>query len=222
MVATIPYAINGTRNSASVWLVDGADNIDRGSNLTLLTTPSIDAIEEFKVERSNYGADLGRAAGGQISVLTKSGTNDFHGDLYEFVRNSDFAANNFYNNATSLNLGANGKAQVAPLHYNNFGWTLGGPIVIPHFYDSRKLSKHQTFFFASEEFRRVITYANGTATVPTTGEINGVFPTPDCVQYSGSTCAATSTTISNIDPVAKAYIADLFSRALPFRPRPTH
>ena len=216
VTATIPFAINGTRNSSSAWTVDGADNIDRGSNLTLLTTPSVDAIDEFKVMRSGYGADLGRAGGGQISVITKSGTNQFHGDLYEFVRNSDFAANNFYNNATSQNLGADGKAQVAPLHYNNFGWTLGGPLVIPGLYDPRKMDKHQTYFFVSEEFRRVITYANGTATVPTAAELNGVFPTPVCVQYSGSTCAQTATSIANIDPVAKAYIKDIYSRvALP-------
>jgi hypothetical protein len=213
VVATIPFSINGARNSASSWLVDGADNVDRGSNLTLLTTPSIDAIEEFKVLRSNYGADLGRAGGGIISVITKSGTNQFHGDLYEFVRNSDFAANNFYNNATSLNVGPDGKAQVAPLHYNNFGWTLGGPVLIPGLYDPRKMDKHQTYFFVSEEFRRVITYASGTATVPTSSEITGVFPTPVCVQFTGSTCAQTATTITNIDPVAKEYIADIFSRA---------
>ena len=214
--ATIPFAINGARNSGSAWLVDGADNVDRGSNLTLLTTPSIDAIEEFKVERSGYGADLGRAGGGQISVVTKSGTNQFHGDLYEFVRNNDFAANNFYNNATSQNLGANGKSQVAPLHYNDFGWTLGGPIVIPKVYDSRKRDKHQTYFFFSEEFRRVITYTSGTATVPTESMINGVFPTPVCVQATGSTCNQTATTIANIDPVAREYIKDIYSRvALP-------
>jgi carboxypeptidase family protein/TonB-dependent receptor-like protein len=212
VVATIPFSINGARNSASSWLVDGADNIDRGSNLTLLTTPSIDAIEEFKVLRSNYGADLGRAGGGIISVITKSGTNQFHGDLYEFVRNNDFAANNFYNNATSQNLGTDGKAQVAPLHYNNFGWTLGGPVLIPGLYDPRKMDKHQTYFFVSEEFRRVITYASGTAIVPTSSELTGVFPTPVCVQFAGSACAQTATTISNIDPVAKEYIADIFSR----------
>jgi outer membrane receptor protein involved in Fe transport len=211
--ATIPYAINGARNSGSAWLVDGADNIDRGSNLTLLTTPSIDAIEEFKVERSGYGADLGRAGGGQISVITKSGTNQIHGDAYEFVRNNDFAANNFLNNAQSLNLGGNGTAQVPALHYNNFGWTLGGPIVIPKIYDSRKLDRHQTYFFFSEEFRRVITYSNGTAVVPTPAELNGTFPTPVCVQYTGSTCNQTATQINNIDPVAKEYIKDIFSTA---------
>jgi hypothetical protein len=211
-VSTIPFAINGARNSGSAWMVDGADNIDRGSNLTLLTTPSIDAIDEFKVARSGYGADMGRAGGGQISVITKSGTNQFHGDAYEFVRNNDFAANNFYNNATSLNLGADGKSHVAPLHYNNFGWTLGGPIVIPKLYDARKVSKHQTYFFFSEEFRRVITYTSGTAVVPSTSMINGVFPTPVCVQSTGGTCNQTATTIANIDPVAKEYIKDIFSR----------
>jgi outer membrane receptor protein involved in Fe transport len=212
VTAVVPFAIGGARNSASAWQVDGADNIDRGSNLTLLTTPSIDAIEEFKVQRDTYGADLGRAGGGQISVITRSGTNQFHGDLFEFVRNNDFAANNFYANATSQNLGANGKAQVPPLHYNDFGWTLGGPIVIPKIYDSRKMDKHQTYFFFSEEFRRVITYATGTAVVPTAAELNGIFPTPVCVQYSGSTCAQTATQIANIDPVAKQYIKDIYSR----------
>lgn len=207
--ATIPFSINGQRNSGSAWLVDGADNIDRGSNLTLLNTPSIDAIDEFKVLRSNYSAEIGRAAGGQISVITKSGTNAFHGDLFEFVRNSDFAANNFYNNATSLNLGANGKAQVAPLHYNNFGWTLGGPIFIPGVYNK---NKDKTFFFFSQEFRRVITYNSGTAVLPTSGMLNGAFPTPVCVSYTGSTCNQTATQINNIDPVAREYIRDIFSK----------
>lgn len=207
--AAIPFSINGARNSSNAWLVDGADNVDRGSNLTLLNTPSIDAIEEFKVLRSGYSAEAGRAGGAQISVVTKSGTSAFHGDLYEFVRNSDFAANNFYNNATALNVGPDGKAQVAPLHYNNFGWTLGGPIYIPGHYNK---DKNKTFFFFSQEFRRVITYASGTAVLPTTGELNGTFPTPVCVSYTGNTCNQTSTQINNIDPVAREYIKDIFSR----------
>src|SRR5579864_6148444 len=93
--ATIPYAINGARSAASSWTVDGADNVDRGSNLSLLNTPSVDAIAEFKVQRSGYSAEFGRAGGGMISVITKSGTSEFHGDLFEFARNNYFAANNF-------------------------------------------------------------------------------------------------------------------------------
>ena len=209
--STIPFSINGARNSESSWLVDGADNVDRGSNATLLTTPSIDAISEFKVERSGYSAEMGRAAGGQIQVVTKSGTSTFHGDAYEFVRNSAFAANNFYNNATRVNVGPDGKAQVAPLHYNNFGWTLGGPIYIPHHYNT---DKNKTFFFVSEEFRRVITYANGTATLPTQAELGGTFPGAVCTSFTGSTCNSTSATIpqSLINPVAKQYIQDIFSK----------
>ncbi len=207
--ATIPFSINGTRNSMSAYLVDGADIVDRGSNQTLVNTPSIDSIAEFKVQRTGYSADLGRAAGGQVTVVTKSGANEFHGDAFEFVRNSDFAANNFYTNATTTaaNL-VNGKAPVAALHYNNFGETLGGPVWIPKVYNG----KNKTFFFFSQEFRRVITYSSGTAVLPTAAELNGTFPHQVCIQYSGTACAATSNQISNIDPVAQQYIKDIFSR----------
>ncbi len=209
---TIPFSINGSRNSQSAWLIDGADNMDRGSNATLLNTPSIDSIAEFKVTRSAYSAESGRAGAGQISVATKSGTNQIHGDVFEFVRNSDFAANNFYNNATSVNLGADGKAQVPGLHYNNFGETLGGPIFIPKIYNG----KNKTYFFFSQEFRRFITYSSATAVVPTTAEINGIFPNPICVQYTGSVCSQTATSIPNINPVAKEYVKDIFGKlALP-------
>src|SRR5580700_3509726 len=179
--ATIPFAINGARNSMNAWLVDGADNVDRGSNQTLLNTPSIDAIAEFTVQRSGFSAESGRAGGAMIQVVTKSGTSQLHGDLYEFVRSNDFAANNFYNNATLQNLGANGKAEVPPLHYNDFGWTLGGPLFIPKVYNK---DKNKTFFFFSEEFRRVVQYAGGTATLPETGWLGGNFATPVCTSYA--------------------------------------
>jgi hypothetical protein len=101
--ATLPYSVNGNRNSANNWTVDGADNVDRGSNLTLMTFPSVDAIAEFKVERSLYTADTGRAGGAQISVVTKSGTSQFHGGLYEFFRN-DALAPTTSNNANKVNV----------------------------------------------------------------------------------------------------------------------
>jgi hypothetical protein len=211
--ATIPFSINGTRNSGSGWTIDGADNVDRGSNLSLINTPSIDSIAEFKVQRGTYSAESGRAGGGQISVITKSGTNEFHGDIFEFVRNSAFSANNFYSNANRLNLGPDGKSQVAPLHYNNFGGTLGGPIWIPKIYNG----KNKTFFFFSEEFRRVITYASGTATLPTSAEINGTFTRPVCGSYTGDACNQTTLQITRINPVAQAYIRDIYSK-LPLSP----
>ncbi|HEY1338258.1 MAG TPA: carboxypeptidase-like regulatory domain-containing protein, partial [Bryobacteraceae bacterium] len=90
---TIPFSINGQRNSANNWTVDGADNVDRGANLTLLNYPSVDAISEFKVQRSLYTADSGRAGGAQIQVVTRSGGSQFHGDAYEFFRNDAIVAN---------------------------------------------------------------------------------------------------------------------------------
>src|SRR5262249_4640428 len=81
----VGLAVNGARQSQNNWTVDGADNVDRGSNITIQQYPSLDAIEEIKIVRSPYSAEFGRAGGGQVSVITKSGTNDLHGSVYEFV-----------------------------------------------------------------------------------------------------------------------------------------
>ncbi len=207
--ATVPYSVNGNRTSANNWTVDGADNVDRGSNLTLLTFPSIDSIAEFKVQRSMYSADTGRAGGGQISVVTKSGTSQFHGDLYEFNRNDYLSANNWINNANRVNV-VNGVAKVPPLRWNDFGGTLGGPVPM-HKRGSGKAA--ETFFFFSEEARRIITYTTFQPTIPTTGMIGGTFPTPVCLT-NNSPCTTTSTTIapSLINPIAAQYIKDIFSK----------
>jgi hypothetical protein len=198
---TMPFSINGQRNSANNWTVDGADNVDRGSNLTLLNYPSVDAIAEFKVLRSLYTADSGRAGGAQINVVTKSGASQYHGDAYEFIRNDAFAANNTYNNMKLVNLGPDGKARVSPLRYNNFGYTFGGPI-----------RKNKTFFFFSQEFRRVIQYPTLTSTVPSNLEKQGAFSVPVCTAYTGTTCSASATQITSINPIAQQYIKDIFSK----------
>ena len=205
---TVNFAVNGTRASSNNWNVDGADNVDRGSNLTVLNYPSVDSIAEFRVLRGQYSAEFGRGSGGQVNVITKSGTSSLHGSAYEFVRNDAFAANNTFNNANSVNLGRDGKANVPPLRYNNFGYTIGGPIYIPKIYEQR----NKTFFFFSEEFRRVITYGTSIATLPTANEKKGIFTQPVCIQSSGNTCTQTATQINNINPVAQAYITDIFSK----------
>ena len=206
--ATVPFSVNGNRNSANNWTVDGADNVDRGSNLTLMTFPSVDSIAEFKVERSLYTADTGRAGGAQINVVSKSGTSEFHGVLYEFVRNNAFAANNWINNAQSIKI--NGAVQVPPLRWNNFGGTIGGPVPIGH-KDNRK-----TFFFFSEEARRILTYSTFTPTLPTQGMIQGTFSQPVCVSYSiaAGKCETTGTQIpsTSINPIAAAYIKDIYGK----------
>ncbi|MEW6128196.1 MAG: carboxypeptidase regulatory-like domain-containing protein [Acidobacteriota bacterium] len=225
----LQISINGARSSQNSWTVDGADNVDRGSNLTLLNYPSVDAIAEFKVHRNHYTAEFGRNAAGAVNVVTKSGGKEFHGNFYEFFRNDKLNANTYFNNLTGrFTSNPNAKApdvivavgdprdgkERTPrprLRYNNFGYTIGGPVFIPGLYD-RDQSK--TFFFFSQEFRRVINYANFNATVPSAAERQGVFSQPICIatNAAGTTCTQSATSIGNINPAAQAYITDIYSK----------
>jgi len=108
---------------------------------------SIDAISEFRVVRGAYDAESGRSAGAQVNVITRSGTADIHGGLYEFFRNNYLNANSFFNKAGST------LVQRPVLRYNDFGGTVGGPVYIPKLYPQR----NKTFFFVSEEARRIVT-----------------------------------------------------------------
>jgi hypothetical protein len=185
------FSIDGNRPTANNWTIDGADNVDRGANLTLLASPSVDAISEFVTLRGTYEAEYGRSGGGQINVITRSGSDGFHGGAYEFFRNNILNANNYFNNLTGVK---------KPIQrYNDFGFTVGGPVIIPHFYNG----KGKTYFFYSQEFRRDVQYAPGQiAYVPTTAELAGnfsnVYLTNTSGTYTGTTgavgaCAGFST-----------------------------
>lgn len=194
----INFSINGGRPTQNEWSLDGADNVDRGANLTLLAYPSVDSIQEFSVQRGQYDAEYGRSSAGEINVISKAGGNQFHGDLYEFFRNDDLAANNFLLN----------RAGVArpPLRYNDFGGTVGGPVFIPSHYNTER---NKTFFFFSEEARRVITYTGFDAFVPTAAQRSGTFSTPVCLN---ATCSSTGTQVTTIDPAAQAYLTDIIDK----------
>lgn len=138
-LATVAYSVNGGRTEYNNWEIDGGNNMDDGSNLTLFTYPSLDAIAEVRVLSSNYGAQYGRNSSGTVEVETKSGTKAFHGDVYEFVRNDAFNARNYF----SPNVPAYKK--------NDFGYTIGGPVTIPGLYNQ---DRTKTFFFFSQEWRR--------------------------------------------------------------------
>ncbi len=184
-------SINGARTGANNWTVDGADINDSGSNGTLLNTPSIDAIQEFTLERSNYDASFGRSGGGQVVVATKSGTNQFHGSVYEFNRNNDYNANTFTDRA-SIAAGSPYSAFPTPVeHYNDFGFTIGGPLFIPKVYHP---DKNKTYFFWSEEWRKANTPDPQTFTVPTAAELAGTFSSPIPVLPTGETAATCLTT----------------------------
>ena len=130
---TFPLAVtvsaNGTRQNEMSFLFDGGNNMDSFSYINA-PFPFPDAVQEFSVQTSNYGAEYGMSAGGVISVTTKSGTNQFHGDAFEFVRNGEINARNYFASA------------VDPLKRNQYGGTIGGPVVLPH-YNGRD----KTFFF---------------------------------------------------------------------------
>ncbi len=160
---TVAFSVNGGRTEYNNFELDGGDMMDNGSNTTLNVYPSIDAIAEFKVLTSNYGAQYGKNGSGTIEVETKSGTNQFHGDLYEFVRNNDF-------NATQFPL-----TSVPAYKKNDFGFTIGGPVYIPGHYNA---NKQKTFFFWSEEWRRDLIPASGffsQTIVPTMADRTGNF-----------------------------------------------
>jgi carboxypeptidase family protein len=114
-------SVSGGSTTSNLWLVDGADNVDHGSNRTILVYPSVDAIEEFKIQRNNYGAEFGQAGGAQVNLVTRGGTNTFHGSGYYYVRRDSLNSNNYF-------LEKAGQSK-APLKFDDFGATLGGPII---------------------------------------------------------------------------------------------
>jgi hypothetical protein len=148
--ANTAISFNGNREEYNNWMVDGGVNADETSNTTTNTFPTIDSIAEFRISTANYSADLGRHAGADIQVVTKSGTKQFHGTLYDYVRNDHFDANDFFANREIAPPGGN--APKTPLIWNNFGFTLGGPIYIPRHYNT---DKSKTYFFWDEEWRRI-------------------------------------------------------------------
>jgi hypothetical protein len=165
---SVSFSMNGGRVEYNNWELDGGDNMDNGSNGTLNVYPSIDAIQEFKVLTSNYGAQYGRNGSGTVEVETKSGTNRFHGDVYEFVRNDMFNAQNFFNHTV---WGGDGKTP--EYKKNDYGYTLGGPVYIPKVFNR---DKNKTFFFWSEEWRKdVVPGQTFHVPVPSLAERKGDF-----------------------------------------------
>jgi Carboxypeptidase regulatory-like domain/TonB-dependent Receptor Plug Domain len=205
---TSSVAVNGVRDTANNWTVDGADINDSGSNATLLNVPSVDAIQEFTLQRSTYDAGFGRSAGGQVLVATKSGTSAFHGDAYEFDRNNIFNANSYFNkNVTPI-------IPRAIQRYNNYGFTIGGPVYIPKVYNT---AKDKMFFFWSEEWRKVSAPTTSSVTAPTSAELNGTFAgqitnAPNgCVAYNASTNTSTLNS-SCYSQNAKIYLTNLYDK----------
>lgn len=191
------FGINGGRLQSNEILIDGVPS-EVGFFNQITTLPSVEDTQEFKVESSNLPATYGRYAGGVVNVTTKFGTNQFHGTVFEFLRNSWFDANDWFNKKA-------GKARL-PFKMNQFGVAVGGPIIRDH-----------TYFFADYQGTRRIKGSPFTATVPTQAQRNGDFSglayitDPFSTHLVGTTqtrdqFAGNVIPTNRIDPVAKAIL----------------
>ncbi len=147
VAANFTLSVNGLRQSHNIWLIDGGEADDRGGAGGMDIMPSQDAMAQFEVLASNYPPEYGISSGATISLGIKSGGQKFHGGAWEFNRNTDYNANNYFNKTTT---------PITPrtkLNYNIFGFNIGGPVVIPHVYNT---DRQKTFFFVNEEWRRLI------------------------------------------------------------------
>ena len=141
------YSVNGTRFQDNNLLVDGINNLENHNGLGIMIFPPLDAIEEFRVEASVSDAQYGRGGGGTVNLTYKSGTKNYHGDVFEFVRNAAFDAKNFFDS---------GSAAIPPFKQNQFGGVLGGP-VNPR---SKNPSTFFLFDFEGQRIRQAQTYVS--------------------------------------------------------------
>jgi hypothetical protein len=190
--------VHGNRSLQNNFLLDGVDNNTISTNVQELSTqvsrPSIDAIEEFKVVTSPYSAEYGRSPGAAISVTTKSGTNAFHGAVYDYYRDERFDSNSYFNEDFRTERG------LAPLpkfanDQNQFGANLGGPIV-----------KDKAFFFADYEGTRITRGVTRITNIPTNANRQGIFTSTIRDPLTGQPFPGNVIPQNRIDPVARAIL----------------
>src|SRR5712664_1573795 len=164
-------SVNGNRPDSNALSVDGGFNMDSGSNSSQVNNVGIDFIREVAIKSSNFSAEYGRNSGASVNVVTRSGSNSYHGAVFEYLRNEKLDARN----------PAPG-ARKTPLRFNDFGWDFGGPIM-----------RGKLFFFAGEEWKRIrLTATPQQRTIPTAAELTGDFsallllPTPVQLHEPGS------------------------------------
>jgi hypothetical protein len=211
--ATVPTgkaSVAGGRDNSVTYLLNGGNNTSVSYGIPVVD-PNPDMVEEFRVLENNYTAEYGRSGGGVVTVVTKSGTNQLHGSVYDYLRNDAFNANNFFNNSAGL--------PRPVLKRNQFGGTIGGPITIPHLLDG----KDRFFFFFGYQGQRQNSITVGNAiTTYTPAELTGDFshsvsngPDPNVAAFlqahpyfQMSALQQVNAIIdpTKIDPVAQAYI----------------
>ncbi len=154
-----PSNINGARTPESLITYDGAPAVRTRSNGTSLGAADVDSTQEIQILTADYAPEYGRSSGGQIRITSKSGSQEFHGAAYEYVRNTVFDANPWQRNAVARTTGI-----TAPIHYNQFGYDIGGPLYIPNHFNTNKT---KVFWYWGEEWVRYIFTDTNSLTVPT-------------------------------------------------------
>lgn len=203
---------NGTRGTTFNVTINGASNIDTGSNTKMMATVSLDSVQEVRVLTSNFDAQYGKNSGGQIMIVTKGGTSAFHGGGYWYYRDHGLNANNWMNNRDGL---------VKPAyHFNYEGYTIGGPVYIPRRFN---LEKNKLFFFWSEEYQQQLLPEGSVrrVTVPTALERQGDYS--QSVDQSGNKVTIRDYTTGaafpgNVIPQSRLYAPGI--AALSFYPLP--
>src|SRR5207249_1980502 len=182
LFATQDTHVNGMRGDANNLQIEGSPSTRTRANGAMVAAPSIDAIGEINIVTTGYMPEYSRGAGGQILIQMKSGAQQYHGGAYEFVRNDDLDARNFFSPTVSI------------LKFNNFGYDFGGP-VIPH--------KNKLFFFWSQEWSRIRTSSTTVATVPTGTARQGNFSeycaAHDANPQSGPPCPTVPAYLNGVD-----------------------
>jgi hypothetical protein len=179
-------AVNGARSDQSNVTLDGVDVNDQsnGYAFTSVLPVTQDSVQEFRVTTTNYGADQGQGSGAQVALVTKSGTNAFHGTLYEYLRNTVTSANDYLVKQSELNIGAPNKP--LQLNRNIFGASVGGP-----------LRRDRLFFFTNYEGTREREQQRAERVIPTPSLCQGIF---QYVNVNGGITTFTPTDLANLDP----------------------
>ena len=196
----VDISFSGAPSVNNQWTVDGAGNNDIGSQRTILVYPSIDGIDEFKIQRNSYGPEYGGASGAQINIITKGGGSQYHGDVYYFGRNDVMNAKDFFLGECT----AGGVAcKKNMLRRNDYGYTFGGPI-----------KKDKVFFFWSQEWNHEIRGRVPHHCVPTAAERTGDFSNPACGPFpvdpeTGLPFPGNIIPASRLSPAGQAYLATM-------------
>ena len=159
--SSVPFNVNGTRQQDTLVTFDGAPAVRTRGSGQIIGVANPDAIEEMQILTSDYQAEYGSSSGGQMRIVSKSGTRDFHATAYEYLRNSAMNANTWTRNHSPTTQFA------SPFRYNNFGFTFGGPVYIPGVHATDKF-RQKFFFFVSEDWIRYRFTETQTQAVPTT------------------------------------------------------